>query len=192
MLGKLIKIAALLIAAHYLVKLVLGLFRQRGRVYFLTPARQFSMLFWSLLSFWIAVSMLGSLVRDYSVTPTERIIAIGLFVLLALFALPTFLVHLQYWRYEKEAALELDPDAGAAILLQPGQKYLLTAGQIWEIQETRCRSNSFFWSRYAYWTLHLADGRQVKITSLLLDLAQLKALWPQVPLRTQTKFICFL
>ncbi|MFA1770955.1 hypothetical protein ACD591_06600 [Rufibacter glacialis] len=188
----LFKIAAFVVAAHYAVRFFDWLFKKQQRVYFLSPMRQFKMVFWSLLSFWLGGSMLGLLLRDQTDTPLEQGIALGLGVVLFLFALPTLLVHVQYWRHERENALELEKETQSALLLQPSGKYLLTPQQVRQITHTKSSSQRFFWSSYHYLTLSLADGRQVKITSLLLDVEQLKALWPRVPCQTRTKWICFL
>ncbi|MBC3540809.1 hypothetical protein ACFSC6_21975 [Rufibacter sediminis] len=192
MLGMLLKIAALVIAAQYGVRFFSWLFRKQQRVYFLSPMRQFKMVFWSLLSFWLGGTMLGMLLRDQNVTPLERGIAIGLGTVLFLFALPTLLVHFQYWRHERENALELEKETQTALLLQPGGRYLLNQQLIREITQTVCPSKRFFWSSYQYLTITLTNGQQVKITSLLIDLEQLKALWPRVPYHTKTKWVCFL
>jgi len=192
MLGALLKIAALIIAAHYLVQFFSRFFQKQQRVFFLSPMRQFKMIFWSLLSAWLGGSMISLLARDQSVTPLERSLAIGLGLLLFFFALPTLLLHFQYWRHERENALELERETQTALLLQPGGRYLLNQQQIRHITETRCHSARFFWSNYRYLTFTLADGRQVTITSLLLDLELLKALWPRVPYQTKTKWACFL
>ncbi|ALI98773.1 hypothetical protein [Rufibacter tibetensis] len=192
MLGVLLKIAAWVIAAYYGVQFFSWIFQKQQRVFFLSPMRQFKMVFWSLLSFWLGGTMLGMLLRDQNDTPLERGIAVGLGTVLFLFALPTFLVHFQYWRHERENAMELEKDTKSALLLQPSGKYLLNAQNIREILQTSSYSKRFFWSSYQYLTLTLTDGRQVKITSLLIDLNQLKALWPQVPYHTRTKWVCFL
>ncbi|WP_181305027.1 hypothetical protein [Rufibacter sp. XAAS-G3-1] len=192
MLGVLLKIAALVIAAQYGVRFFAWLFRKQQRVFFLSPMRQFKMVFWSLLSFWLGGTMLGMLLREQNDTPLEKGIAIGLGTVLFLFALPTLLVHFQYWRYERENALELEKETKSALLLQPGGKYLLNPQHIREITHTRSLSKRFFWSSYQYLTLSLTNGEQLKITSLLIDLEQLKALWPRVPYQTKTKWVCFL
>ncbi|MFB9861791.1 hypothetical protein [Rufibacter immobilis] len=192
MLGVLLKITALVIAVQYGVRFLSWLFRRQQRVYYLSSMRQFKMVFWSLLSCWLGGSMLSLLIRDQTDTPLEKGIAIGLGSVLFLFSLPTLLVHLQYWRYERENALELEKETNTALLLQPGGKFLLQPGHIREITLTQPPSRRFFWSSYQYLTLSLTDGRQVKITSLLIELPQLLALWPQVPLKTRTKWACFL
>ncbi|MBA9077707.1 hypothetical protein [Rufibacter quisquiliarum] len=192
MLGMLFKIAAFVVVAHFVVRFLLRVFNRQGRVYYLTPARQFKLVFWSLISFWLALVMFGLLLREHTDTHLERILAIALGGILFLFSLPTLLVHFQYWRHERESALELEKDTRTALLLRPGQKYLLQQSQIRHILETRCSSKSVFWKDYGYLTLTLQDGRAVTITSLLIDLNQLKALWPYVPLQTRTKWVCFL
>ncbi|RNI28598.1 hypothetical protein [Rufibacter latericius] len=192
MLGLLLKITALVIAAQYGVRFYSWLFRKQQRVFFLSSMRQFKMVFWSLLSFWLGGTMLGMLLRDQNVTPLERGIAISLGTMLFLFALPTLLVHFQYWRHERENALELEKETNTALLLQTSGRYLLDQQHIREITQTSCLSKRFFWSSYQYLTLTLTDGQQVKITSLLIDLEQLKALWPRVPYQTKTKWACFL
>ncbi|GAB2527020.1 hypothetical protein GCM10027189_02140 [Rufibacter soli] len=192
MLGMLLKITALVIAAHYLVRFFSKFFNRQQRVFFLSPMRQFKMVFWSLLSAWLGGSMISLLARDQTVTSLERGLAIGLGVMLFLFALPTLLLHFQYWRHERENALELEKETQTALLLQPNGRYLLNQQQIRHILETHSPSRRFFWSSYAYLTLTLADGRQVKVTSLLIDLELLKALWPRVPYQTRTKWACFL
>ncbi|WP_205500540.1 hypothetical protein [Rufibacter psychrotolerans] len=192
MLGLLLKITALVIAAQFGVRFLAWLFRRQQRVFYLSPMRQFKMVFWSLLSFWLGGSMLGLLLRNQTDTPLEKGIAIALGSVLFLFALPTLLVHVQYWRHERENALELEKETNAALLLQPSGRYLLDQRSVREMVETQTPSRRFFWSSYRYLTLTLTDGRQVKITSLLLDLDQLKALWPRVPYQTRTKWVCFL
>lgn len=192
MLGVLLKIAALVIAAQYGVRFFAWLFQKQQRVFFLSPMRQFKMVFWSLFSFWLGGTMLGMLLREQNDTPLEKGIAIGLGTVLFLFALPTLLVHFQYWRYERENALELEKETKSALLLQPSGRYLLNPQHISEITYTRCLSKRFFWSSYQYLTLSLTNGEQLKITSLLIDLEQLKALWPRVPYHTKTKWVCFL
>ncbi|MGV3540533.1 MAG: hypothetical protein ACO1OQ_12030 [Rufibacter sp.] len=188
----LLKIAAFVVVAHFLVRFLLRVFKRQGRVYYLTPARQFGMVFWSLISFWLAVVMFGLLLREHTDTHLEQILAIALGGILFLFSLPTLLVHWQYWRHERESALELEKETRTVLLLRPGQKYFLPQNQIRNILETRCSSKSVFWKDYGYLTLTLQDGRTVTITSLLLNLNQLKALWPHVPLQTRTKWVCFL
>ncbi|AKQ46865.1 hypothetical protein TH63_16470 [Rufibacter radiotolerans] len=192
MLGVLLKITAVIIVVQYLVRFFSKFFNKQQRVFFLSPMRQFKKVFWSLLSAWLGGSMISLLARDQSVTPLERSIAIGLGVVLFLFALPTLLLHFQYWRHERENALELEKETNTALLLQPGGRYLLNQQQIQHILETRCPSRRYFWSSYHYLTLTLADGQQVIITSLLIDLELLKALWPRVPHQTRTKWACFL
>lgn len=192
MLGMLLKITAFVVAAHFLLRFLLRVFKRQGRVYYLTPIRQFGLGFWSLISFWLAASMFGLLLREHTDTALERMLATGLGALLFLFSLPTLIVHFQYWRYERESALELERESRTALLLRPGQKYLLRQEQIREITETRCSSQSVFWSNYSYLTCTLTDERTVTITALLIDLEQLKLLWPQVPVRVRTKWVCFL
>ncbi|KAA3440161.1 hypothetical protein [Rufibacter hautae] len=192
MLGLLLKIAALAIAAQYGVRFFSWLFRKQQRVFYLSPMRQFKMVFWSLLSFWLGGTMLGTLLRDPNVTPLELGIAIGLGSLLFLFALPTLLVHFQYWRHERENAMELEKETNTALLLQPNGRYLLNQQHIREITEVQCPTKRFFWSSYQYLVISLTDGQQLKVTSLLIDLEQLKALWPRVPYQTKTKWVCFL
>ncbi len=192
MLGTLLKIAALLAVVYYGVRFLHRIFKQQGKVYYLTPMRQLSLVFWSLMSFWLALSMFGLLIRDQTDTDLEKYLASGLGLVLFLFALPTLLLHFQYWRHEHKNAMELEKSSGTALLLQPGQKYLLSPATIASITETKCRSKSYFWSSYTYVTISLRDGRTVQITSLLLDLQILKAMWPRVPLQTKTKWACFL
>ncbi|WP_207433943.1 hypothetical protein [Sabulibacter ruber] len=187
-----LKITAFIIAAQFAVRFLGWLMQKQQRVYYLSSMRQFKMIFWSLLSCWLGASMLSLLLRDQNPTPLEKGIAIGLGSVLFLFALPTLLVHFQYWRHERENALELEKETKTALLLQPSGKYLLNQQYIREIQETRSPSRRFFWSSYRYLTLFLYDGRQVRITSLFMDLEQLKALWPRVPYQTRTKWVCFL
>ncbi|WP_192822330.1 hypothetical protein [Rufibacter sp. LB8] len=192
MLGMLFKIAAFVVLAHFLVRFLMKVFKKRGNLYYLTPQRQFGLVFWSLISFWMALSMFGMLLREGNDTPLERGIAIGLGSILFLFAVPTLLVHWQYYRHERESALELEPKNNTALLLRPNQKYYLHPSHITNILETRSTSTSGFWKDYRYLTLSLTDGRTVTITSLLLDLDQLTALWPQVPRQVKTKWVCFL
>ncbi|MFC6996816.1 hypothetical protein [Rufibacter roseus] len=192
MLGMLFKIAAFVVVAHYLVRFLLRIFRRQGKVYYLTPMRQFSLVFWSLISFWLALIMFGMLLRHHTDTNLEQSIAMGLGSILLLFSLPTLLVHLQYWRHERESAMELEKDHRTALLLRPGQQYLLKPGSIQEIVETKSSSSGSFWRHYGYLTIFLRDGRTLTVTSLLIDLETLKALWPHVPYRIKTKWICFL
>ncbi|WP_153042311.1 hypothetical protein [Rufibacter roseus] len=188
----LFKIAAFVVVAHYLVRFLLRIFRRQGKVYYLTPMRQFSLVFWSLISFWLALIMFGMLLRHHTDTNLEQSIAMGLGSILLLFSLPTLLVHLQYWRHERESAMELEKDHRTALLLRPGQQYLLKPGSIQEIVETKSSSSGSFWRHYGYLTIFLRDGRTLTVTSLLIDLETLKALWPHVPYRIKTKWICFL
>lgn len=192
MLGLLFKIAAFIVVAHYLVRFLLKIFKRQGKVYYLTPMRQFGMMFWSLISFWMAASMFGLLLRNGTDTTLERGIAIVLGTFLVLFSLPTLLVHFQYWRHERENAMELEKDTSTALLLQPGQKYLLSPKNILKIVETKSSSKSSFWHPYRYLTLTLQDGRTVIITSLLIDVEVLKSMWPRVPYQVRTKWVCFL
>ncbi|GAA4307460.1 hypothetical protein [Nibribacter koreensis] len=192
MIGTIIKMTAFLVLAHYVVGFLLKVFSRKSKVYYLAPARQFGMVFWSAIGTWLGASILSLIPRAQTDTLLEKSLAAGIGSALLLFSLPSLFVHFQYWRFEQESALELDTKSGVALLLRPGQRYYLDAAQVHAVQETKCSSNSFFWSPYKYLTLTLADGSQLIITSLLIDVEQLKALWPRAAYSVKTKFICFL
>jgi hypothetical protein len=192
MIGTIIKMTAFLVLAHYVVGFLLKVFSRKSKVFYLAPARQFGMVFWSAIGTWLGASILSLIPRAQTDTLVEKGRAAGIGSLLLLVSLPSLFVHCQYWRFEQESALELDAKSGVALLLRPGQRYYLDAAQVHAVQETKSKSSSFFWSPYKYLTLTLADGHQLTVTSLLIDLDQLKALWPRAAYSVKTKFICFL
>ncbi|MDQ3291072.1 MAG: hypothetical protein M3Q05_07255 [Bacteroidota bacterium] len=188
---KLIKTLALLVGGLYALRFFIGLFSRRQSTFTLDFHRQFSLLFWSILSVLVVIPLLGALFTT-TVLPIELIFLLVAVAFLLSFSLPSFFLHLQYWRQNRSLLVEVDKRNESFKIYNLTHKNFYSKEKIIRTTYTRCRSRQYFWSKYEYLTFEISNGDKITVTSLLLPLDQLTRFLPPNTIRTQAKTICWL
>ncbi len=185
----LIKIIGLLVGGLYALRFLIGLFSRRQSTFTLDVHRQFSLLFWSILSLLVIIPLLSTLITT-PLLPTELIFLLLAVAFLLSFSVPTFLLHAQYYRHDQHLLVEVDKRNQSFKIYHLQHQHFYPKEKIIRTKYTRCRSRQYFWSQYEYLTFEMVNGDQVTITSLLLPLNQLTKFLPATTIRTKT--ICWL
>ncbi|MDQ4139979.1 MAG: hypothetical protein M3142_05595 [Bacteroidota bacterium] len=187
----LIKTLALLVGGLYALRFFIGLFSRRQSTFTLDFHRQFSLLFWSILSLLVVIPLLTTLFTT-ALLPIELIFLLIAVTLLLSFSLPSFFLHLQYWRKNRNLLVEVDKRNETFKIYNLTYKNFYPKEKIIRATYTRCRSRQYFWSKYEYLTFEITNGDKITVTSLLLPLDQLTRFLPSKTIQTQTKTICWL
>ncbi|QMU26982.1 hypothetical protein [Adhaeribacter radiodurans] len=188
---KLIKTLAILVGGLYALRFFIGLFSRRQSTFTLDFHRQFSLLFWSILCLLVIIPLLSALITS-TLLPLELIFLVIASTLLLSFSLPSFFLHIQYWRQSQHLLVEVDKRNESFKIYNLTHKHFYAKEKIIHTTYTRCRSKQYFWSKYEYVTFEMINGDKIKVTSLLLSLDQLTRFLPSNSIRTQNKIICWL
>lgn len=187
----LVKTLALLVGGLYALRFLIGLFSRRQSTYTLDLHRQFSLLFWSVLCLLVVIPLLGTFFTA-SLLPIETVFILLAIAVLLSFSLPTFFLHVQYWRNGRHLLVEVDKRNESFKIYHLRHHYFYASEKIVRTVYTRCRSRQYFWSHYEYLTFEMTNGDQVTVTSLLLPLNLILKFLPAKTLQTRTKPICWL
>ncbi|PSR55978.1 hypothetical protein AHMF7605_22000 [Adhaeribacter arboris] len=188
---KLIKTLALLVGGLYALRFCIGLFSKRQSTFTVDIHRQFSLLFWSILSLLVIIPLLGALISTV-LLPLELVFLLVAVMFLLSFSLPSFFLHFQYWRQNRNLLIEVDKRNESFKVYNLIHKNFYPKEKIIRTTYIRCRSRQYFWSKYEYLIFEMVNGDKITITSLLLPLDQLIRFLPAKTIQMQTKTICWL
>ncbi|GAB2948685.1 hypothetical protein GCM10027048_12010 [Hymenobacter coalescens] len=178
-------------AASWLLQWVLRLFGRQRTVFQVTYWRGVYLLIWPLASLSVALPLL----RPLLVGPVRwwEVALFGvLFAVVLGFALPSLLLHLQYYRRNRRTTLLFEPKRNFLEVYEGASQVSFQRADIREVEYGRCRARRAFWSNYEYLRLHLHDGRRVELTSLLTDLRPLAEFLRHTQLRPAWRWFCWL
>ena len=177
--------------ASLLLQWILRLLGRRRTVFQVNYWRGVYLLIWPLASLCVALPLL----RPLLVGPPNRweVALFGLLFLAVLgFALPSLLLHLQYYRRNRHTTLLFDPRRNAFEVYEGPAPVPFQRADIERVEYCQCRTRRVFWSNYAYVRLYLSDGRTVELTSLLADLGPLAEFLRNTRLLPVRRWFCWL
>jgi hypothetical protein len=187
----LLQLAVAVGAASLLLQWVMRLFGRRRTVFQVTYWRGVQLLLWPLASLCVALPMLRPLLAGV-VRPWEWGL-FGLFLAFMLgFALPSLLLHWQYYRHNRHTTLLFDPKQNTLEVYEGAVPVPFQRPDIRRVEYVQCRTRRVFWSNYEYLRLHLHDGRRVELTSLLTNLQPLAEFLRHTSLERRRRWFCWL
>lgn len=191
LLGPLLQLVGVVGGFSLLLHGVLRLLGRRRTVFQVTYWRGVYLLIWPLASLCVGLPLLRPLLAG-PVQPWE-LVGFGVLAAVLLgFALPSLLLHLQYYRRNRHTTLLFDPKQNVLEVYEGPVSVPFRRADIREVEHARCRTRRVFWSNYEYLRLHLHDGRRVELTSLLTNLAPLAEFLRHTNLQTRPRWFCWL
>ncbi|MCA8832207.1 hypothetical protein [Hymenobacter pini] len=173
------------------LRLLTGLFGRKSRVYQLSAARQFRLLFWPLLCLGVGLPFMASFLYAGSLSAFELILLLALAAVVVGFSFPAFVLHLLYYVRNQHTALVFDPKQNVLEVHENGQRIPFAKSDLLEVRYVTNRSDRVFWSSYNYLQLHLRSGQILTLTSLLLPLEPLADFLRSTPLVRQRRWFCW-
>lgn len=192
MLRPLLEVAAVAVAGLVALRLVAGLFGGKPRMHTADAARQMALLFWPLLSMSVGLPFVAFGVFSGPLSTYELGLVLALSVLLLGFAGPALALHAHYYVRNHATAVVFEPKRNVLEVYEAGQRQPFERRDVVRVEYVRCRSRRFFWSSYEYLQLHLADGRALTITSLLLKLPPLAEFLRNANIHTYRRWFCII
>lgn len=177
--------------ASLLLQWILRLFGRRRTVFQVNYWRGVYLLIWPLASLCVALPMLRPLLVS---SPNRWEIGVFglLFVVVLGFALPSLLLHLQYYRRNRDTTLLFDPKQNIFEVYEGPVPVPFRRADIEQVTYCQCRTRRVFWHNYEYLRLRLSDGRTVELTSLLADLGPLAEFLRNTRLQPVRRWFCWL
>ncbi|OON70632.1 hypothetical protein [Hymenobacter sp. CRA2] len=191
LLGPLLELAVVVGAASLLLQWVMRLFGRRRTVFQVTYWRGVYLLIWPLATLAVALPLLRPLLAG----PTTGLEMVFFGVLAAVvlsFAVPSFLLHAQYYRHNRHTTLLFDAKQNHFEVYEGAVPVPFSRADIERVEYAVCRTRRVFWSNYEYLRLHLRDGRRITLTSLLTGLEPLAEFLRHTHLSARKRWFCWL
>lgn len=177
--------------ASLLLQWTLRLLGRRRTVFQVTYWRGVYLLIWPLASLCVALPLLRPLLVG-SVSWWQVGLLGLLFAVVLSFALPSLLLHLQYYRCNRHTTLLFDPKTNHLEVYEGPEPVPFRRADIREVEYARCRARRAFWANYEYLRLHLHDGRVITLTSLMTELEPVAEFLRNTHLRLVSRWFCWL
>lgn len=174
-----------------LLQWILRLLGRRRTVFQVNYWRGVYLLIWPLASLCVALPLLRPLAAG-SAGRWELGLFGLLFAVVLGFALPSLLLHLQYYRRNRRTTLLFDARDNTFEVYEGPVPVSFRRTDIERVTYCQCRTRRVFWSNYEYLRLHLHDGRTVELTSLLTDLGPLAEFLRNTRLQPVRRWFCWL
>jgi hypothetical protein len=188
----LLQMAVLLLLALGGLRWVTGLFGRRTRVFEITAARQLRLAFWPLLALGAGLSVVPAVALSDRTNAYEWALAAGFLLFTLALCGPALVLHVRYSIINGGTAVVFQPDQNQLEVYEGGQRVPFERRDLVRVERVTCRARRSFQARYNFLRLHLAGGRVVVLTSLLMDLEPLAGFLRSVPVEQRAVRWCWL